>query len=115
MHGLPDHRVISGDIVDLHAGHELHRFEVGDKGRRRPRSADDPRGVVVVGDVQLVFHVPMRTQDQRQGRSSRQQRLEVLRGEAVQPRQAIRTRHPDNTHVRQIDGRRAFPQRALLP
>src|SRR6056297_2592485 len=61
-----------------------------------------------------MLDVPMRTQDQRQSRRTRKQRLQMLRGEVVQPTQTIRAGNPNDVEVGKVYRSLALAQCALL-
>ena len=62
----------------------------------------------------MVFDVPVRAQNQRLNDGARRQRLEALRGEAVQPGQPVRAGDADDAAMGPVHQAGRLRERALL-
>ena len=103
-HGLPHDGPVRAHVGHLDAQHEAHGVEVGDERRGIAGLDRDPRGGPVISQVHLVLDVAVRAEDECGGRGARGQGLEMLSGEAVQPRESIGSTDGDDSAMRQIDG-----------
>ena len=84
------------------------------RGCLGPRLHDEPRGGAVVDDVELMLHVAVRAQDERQRGLAGREPGQPLGREVVQPGQAVRTRDRHDAPVRQVDGGPTLRQMTLL-
>jgi len=73
-----------------------------------------PHRGAVIGQGQVVFHVPGRAEDESLRARTGRQPFQALRGEAVQPAQPVRAGDPQHAAVGPVDHRRRLVGRALL-
>ena len=110
----PGHGQRVGEVSDLDAHHEAHPVEpLGERAGGTGLGVGG-EGLAVVGAVHRVLDVPVGREHQRGRGHARLERLEVLGGQRVQPREAVGPADAYDAAVGQVDEAVAAHERALL-
>ncbi len=112
--GLVDDGVVRGAVGDLDPVEELHRFQVGEQRLLGAGFDVRPGGLAVVDQVERVFDMAVRGEDERLGGLVRGEVADVLGEQQMQPAQPVRTGDRDDAAVGEVDESGAVGECALL-
>ncbi len=111
---LPHHGPIGRHIVDLDAQHESHRCKEIDERLGVGRFHVNPDRFAIVDELQVMFDVTLRAENQRLRTDAGCESFQALRRQVVQPRQPVDARDSDDAAMRQIHESGAVRQLPLL-
>lgn len=94
---------VGGAVGDLGPVEELHRLQIRDERVLGAGLHMGPYGRAVVDEVQRVFDMAVRGEDQRFGGLAGRQRAHVLGEQQMQPAQPVLTGDGDDTAVGEVD------------